>query len=172
MDLTNGTVESTKIKGVMLKKGVLSKRDFTRIGIIDGDYSCNLIISLIKFTTLKGKDTMVQFGAKLEIHDNDDTEYSALMDLDEIPEFINAIEMIKESTSHIKQENYNYSEMDYTTKDNVKIGIYKDQNGKIKYFMGVNSQTLFFNFDGLEQIDFNLKRLMDNYEIKETKENT
>ena len=49
----------------------------------------------------------------------------------------------------MKEEEYYYSEMAYSTKDNVKVGIYKDEKTKIQYFISINNQSIFIDSNGL-----------------------
>ena len=58
-------LESTKIKSFMLKKGYLSKKDFVQIGTIDCLYNFELIIELLKISTIKGKEKNVNMELNL-----------------------------------------------------------------------------------------------------------
>ena len=160
-------IETTNIKSVMLRKGVLSKKDFSRIDSIEGEYLCTLVIELMKISTLRGKDTTIQFGVKLEITNSDNNSYSSFLDIDEVPEFVSAIGMIEESTEHMRKENYHYSEMEYSTKDNIKVGLYKDDKKKIQYFLTINSESYFMNSDVLKQISNALISAKEKSEILE-----
>lgn len=142
-------LESTKIKSFMLKKGYLSKKDFVQIGTIDCLYNFELIIELLKISTIKGKEKSVQYGIKLDAKTFNNDEYHAFLDIDEVPELLGAITIIKDSVLPMKEEEYYYSEMAYSTKDNVKVGIYKDEKTKIQYFISINNQSIFIDSNGL-----------------------
>ena len=143
--------ESTKLKSIMLRKGVLSKRDFTKIGKVECDFLANIGVELIKFTTLKGKDISVSFGVKLEASKDDEDDKSALLDMDEVPDFMSAIHIVTEAKAKLVTEKYDYSEMTYSTKDGVRVGLYKTE-GRVQFFIHVDGRTVFLNADAINEI--------------------
>src|SRR5258708_7784152 len=66
-----------------------------------------------------------RFGIWLELMASQESGGSAPLDFDEIEEFNNAITFIHEASRRIANEQRDYTEVKYRTKDQIEIGFYQ-----------------------------------------------
>ena len=78
---------------------------------------------------------------------------AAFVDLDEIDEFLGAFAFIKTAAAGMAGERRDYTEVSYSTRDNVTVGFYQEvQKQQAFVRLGSTARSMFFGVRGLEEI--------------------
>jgi hypothetical protein len=90
---------------------------------------------------VKGANRQLAVGVKLEQSETDRHAASAaFIDSDEIDEFLGALDFIVKTAGHVAHDRRDYTEVTYSSKDNVTIGFYQDglkQQAFVRLAVGV-----------------------------------
>jgi hypothetical protein len=103
---------------------------------------------------VKGTNRQLIVGVKLEQAETDRHSASAaFIDSDEIEEFLGAIDFIVTSAGHMAHDRRDYTEVTYSSKDDVTIGFYQDglkQQAFVR--LGVGSPLIFIAVDTIRAL--------------------
>jgi hypothetical protein len=76
---------------------------------------------------VKGTERQVSVGVKFEQAETDtQTASAAFVDSDEVEEFLGAFRFIASSAGQMAHDRRDYTEVTYSTRDDVTIGFYQD----------------------------------------------
>lgn len=146
--------EGTNVRRFLAQRGVLVIRESRDIGRLKGQYSDSINIASVLFSIIKGTTQDATFGVQLERIDSDgNTESSAFLDFDELAELIEAFDFISSVAPKMAREQRDYTEVSYSTKDNVKFGFYQ-KDGQQLAFVNVQAHgdSTFLPVEKLQQM--------------------
>jgi hypothetical protein len=116
----------TKLEAFLAKKGKLIVKDSYDLGEVAGRYGQKIILqSMIIFEP--GLESQRIRGLRIEINEGGQYERSntSFLDLDEIDSLSKALEYMVSLSTKWKDENMEYKEVIFSTKDDFKIGFYQ-----------------------------------------------
>lgn len=146
--------KSTNVGQFLAKRGIILVKEFRDILAVKGEYGGKIDVATVVLSSAKSTRGDVQFGVKLEhIDSNGDTRGSGFLDYDELDELIGAFDFVDGVASQMKGQLRDYTEVTYSTKDNMKFGFYQSE-GQQQAFVDVGGygESLFISLPRLKQL--------------------
>lgn len=126
---SKGKEESgTNVGRFLAKRGLLLMRESREIGTVKCDYGnriiiSSLIISAASASLIRGETS---FGVRFDLTDeNGQAQGGAFLDLDELDELIAALNFVGTLAKDLLNQERDYTEVAYSTKDNMRFGFYQ-----------------------------------------------
>ena len=145
--------KSTNVGRFLAKRGVLLVKEFRDMPAVKGEYG-KINVSTVILSAAQSTRGNVQYGMKLEhIEDDGSTRASGFLDYDEIAEIIGAFDFINDVAQKMFGQQRDYTEVTYSTKDNLHFGFYQlhgEQQGYID--LSGYGQSLFMTVDRLQSL--------------------
>ena len=143
--------KNTNVSRFLAKRGILLVKEFRDMFPVRGDYSGKIGIATVILSTAKSAYADVQYGVKLEHLDEEgEIRGSGFLDYDEIDEVIGAFDFLDGVSQQMLNQQRDYTEVTYSTKDNLKFGFYQldgQQHGFID--VGGYGESLFLSVSNL-----------------------
>ena len=138
----------------LAKRGHVVMKQFHKVGMVKCDYGTKLTFSTLVFAIAQGTMGDRTFGLKIEHESSDGLEESCFVDFDELKELLLAIKYLLQFAKQAASERNDYTEFEYVTRDDLKVGFYQDTNGHQQAFFDVSpgGSMVFLDFDGLHLI--------------------
>lgn len=145
---------ATEAGRFLAKRGHVVMKQFHEVGTIKSGYGPKLTFSTLVFAIAQGTKGERTFGLKIEHETRDGIEESCLVDFDELKELLLAIKHLLGLAKQTANEQSDYTEFQYVTRDYLKVGFYKDTNNNQQAFFDVapGGSITFLDFDGLREI--------------------
>ena len=125
----------TSVRQFLARRGAVLVKETRDIGRSQGLYRDSLMVSTAVLAFVKGQHKDMSFGIRIERQDVEErTDSSVYLDFDEIPELVDAFDFIKSSAVRMAEQQLDYTEVTYSTKDGAKIGFFQNA-GKQQYFI-------------------------------------
>jgi hypothetical protein len=144
--------KATNVGRFLAKRGILMVKEFRDMLAVSGDYGGKIRIASVILSSAKSTHGDVQYGIKLEQTDEDgDIRASGFLDYDELPEIISAFDFLDGVAQQMVDQERDYTEVTYLTKDNLKFGFYQ-MEGEQQAFVDVGGygQSLFLLVSSLQ----------------------
>lgn len=145
-------VQGTNVQRFLAQRGAVIIKETKEIGKVQGKFSHAILVSAMKVTVGQGSEQATSYGIKL-IHsdENRGTEVSVFLDFDELEEVIDAFNFIASSSQEFKNQQREYTEVTYSTKDNAQFGFYQKEQNQQAFIQLLPSDSLVFF--ALEKLD-------------------
>lgn len=124
------------VKSFLASRGLLIIKEFRPINVVKCEYGTRInletaIISTMASATIPGK---VSYGVKFEMQDTQgDEQGSAFLDLDEFDEVISALEFINKLALEMANQQRDYTEVNFVTKDDIKFGFFQSEGRQLAF---------------------------------------
>jgi hypothetical protein len=138
---------STNLRRFIARRGSLIVKESHAIGRVEDNYGSQMHIATMVLRLVAstgGQLTDVTYGARLEQNDTEgNTDAAAYIDFEELDELIGAVEVIGDIGKKMPKPVADYTEVIYSTKDDVQFGFYAEGT-KQTGFVKVTSLSNFF----------------------------
>jgi hypothetical protein len=141
--------QGSTMRQSLAERGVIMMKENRTVANVPTLYGSPIEVDGQVLVIVKHTQRQLVVGVKLE---HPETELhiasAAFIDSDEIEEFLGAIDFIATSAGQMAHDRRDYTEVTYSTKDDVTIGFYQDglkQQAFVK--LGVGSPLLFITMD-------------------------
>ena len=144
--------KSSDIGNFLAKRGIILVKEFRNMSALKGDYGDKIEVATVILSSGKSRQGTVQYGVKVEhLNEEGDVRGSGFLDFDELPELIAAFDFIEEVAQQMGGQERDYTEVTYSTKDNLKFGFYQS-NGEQMAFIDVGGygESLFVSVSKLQ----------------------
>jgi predicted Zn finger-like uncharacterized protein len=124
-----------------------------------------ILVSTLIVGIVKGKDQKTTFGVKLEHCDIDDDSVifkNVFIDFDELPELMEAFDFIQSKAAILKPQKCDYTELIYSTKDDVQFGFYQEDNQEQTAFTELQGKTAFLKLSDLLMLKNHLLKAQEH----------
>jgi hypothetical protein len=135
----------------LAERGVIIMKESRTVANVPSTYGPPIEVGGQILVIVKGTNRELVVGVKLEQSETErQIASAAFIDSDEIDEFLAAIDFIVTSAAHMAHDRRDYTEVTYSSKDDVTVGFYQD-GLKQQAFMrlGFGSPLIFI---GLETV--------------------
>jgi hypothetical protein len=124
------------------------------ISQMKGQYGDHLSVTAVMFSVMKSTSRNTSYGIGLERSDpNGNADSSAFLDFDELQELIEAFDFIASLAPQMLREERDYTEVTYSTKDNVKFGFFqKDQRQQAFIVVEPRGDNMFLSVEKLASV--------------------
>jgi hypothetical protein len=136
-------------------RGAIVMRHTKHIGTFRCEMGFRIEILALTIITTKSSASpeKVTYGIRFEAYRDMNTMDSAFLEFDQAEEFSNAIVYMSQLAQNLKDStpDGDHSEAQYSTKDGINIGLYRDAKGNVKAFtsMRLGGDSGFFHPDSL-----------------------
>ena len=138
----------------LARRGHVVMKQFHDIGKLRCDAGTKLTFTTLVFAIGQGSKGDRTFGLKIE-HEAEDRQYeSCLVDFDELKELLLAIKYLIGLAKDAAVERTDYTEFEYVTRDQLKVGFFQEINGRQQAFFDVSpgGEMMFLTFDQLRTV--------------------
>ncbi len=146
--------QGSTMRKFLAERGVIMMRENRTITTVATLYGADIEVGGQILVIVKGLNRQVMAGVKLEREDTDHQLGSAaFLDSDEIDECLGAIDFIVTSADQMAHDRRDYTEVTYSSKDDVTVGFYQDgtnQQGFLR--LGAGSSTAFMSITTLQAL--------------------
>jgi hypothetical protein len=144
----------TNVGRFLAKRGLLLMKESREIGTVKCDYGKKIAISslLISAASSASSRGETNFGIRVEESDEyGQVQGGAFLDFDELAEFIGALSFVDNIAKQMLQQQRDYTEITYSTKDNVRFGFYQS-HGQQQGFLDIKGygDSVFLSIDKLQ----------------------
>jgi hypothetical protein len=156
--------EGSSFRRSLTERGVIVMKENRPIAWVTSSYGSRLEISGQILVVVKGTSRTVTLGVKLEQPETETSIGSAaFLDYDELDEFQGALAFIQTAAGQMAAQARDYTEVTYSTRDNVTVGFYQD-GAKQQAFvrLGAGSSPVFFAIRSLPEINDGVTRAKDH----------
>jgi hypothetical protein len=137
----------------LAERGVIIMKENRAIASIPSAYGAPLDVAGQVLVIVKNTERQVSTGVKFQAETTTHISSAAFVDSDELDEFLGAFTFISTSAAHMAHDRRDYTEVTYSTRDNVTIGFYQDGQKQQAFIrLGVASPTMFFRVEALPNI--------------------
>jgi len=151
---SNSEEHGTNVGRFLAKRGLLLMKESRDVAAVRCDYGNKLIVSTLILSTAKSTRGNTSYGIRFGHTDEEGIEReSAFLDFDEIEELIGAFEFVDNLARQMLNEQRDYTEVTYSTKDNIKFGFYQSE-GQQQAFIDVGGygNSVFLDVDKLQSL--------------------
>src|SRR5215210_1483200 len=111
----------------LAERGVIIMKENRTIANVATTYGPSIEVGGHILVIVKGTSRQLHVGVKLEQGETDrHLESAAFIDSDEIDEFLGAVDFIVTSAEQMAHDRRDYTEVIYSSKDDVNIGFFQD----------------------------------------------
>lgn len=144
----------SKMRRSLAERGVIMMKEHRTIAEVPTLYGPPLEVIAQILVFVRGSERELTVGVKLERGETDrHLASSAFLDSDEIDEFLEAIDFIATTAGHMAHDRRDYTEVSYSSKDDVKIGFYQDGlEQKAFMSLGATGSSIFFTLATAQRI--------------------
>lgn len=143
--------QGSSLRQSLAERGVIIMKENRAIANVSCTYGPPIEVGGQVLVIVKGTNRQLVVGVKLEQAETDrHIASAAFIDSDEIDEFLGAIDFIATSAGHMAHDRRDYTEVTYSSKDDVTVGFYQDglqQQAFVR--LGVGNPLIFI---GLETV--------------------
>lgn len=116
----------TNVGRFLAKRGLLLMKESRDFGAVRCDYGDKISISTLILSSAKSTRGNTSYGIRFGHADEEGVEReSAFLDFDEIDEFVGAFDFVDNLARQMLNQQRDYTEITYSTKDNIKFGFYQ-----------------------------------------------
>jgi hypothetical protein len=135
-------------------RGVIIMKENRIVASVPSAYGAPLDVAGQVLVIVKNTERQVSTGVKFEqAETTTHIGSAAFVDSDELDEFLGAFTFISTSAVHMAHDSRDYTEVTYSTRDNVTIGFYQDgQKQQAFVKLGASSPLMFFRVEALQNI--------------------
>jgi hypothetical protein len=146
--------KSTNVGRFLAKRGILLIKEFRDMLPVRGEYGGKLGIASVTLSSAKSIRGDVQYGIKFEhLDDESNIRASGFLDYDEVAEVIGAFDFLNGVAGQMINQERDYTEVTYSTKDNLKFGFYQLQGHQQGFIdVGGYGESLFMSVSNLQLI--------------------
>lgn len=135
----------TTLRNFMANRGAIIIKEMKPIGSTHGEYGSFLEVETIVLRVIRGTTQNDAHGVLLIIKSaGNESEEKVHLDFDEIEELINALQVIRHTSTELGRNKTDYTEVIYATKDNAKFGFYQS-NSEQMGFVNIGYQGQMFH---------------------------
>jgi hypothetical protein len=148
----NSSFPGTNLGRFLAQRGVLLLKEGRLIEVIWGEFRHKINVETWIIATARGKQAGQSFGIRFEnIGEENRTLGSGFLDCDEIGELVGALAYIQELANSIAGQDRDYTEVIYSSKDNIRIGFFQKSKVDQQAFFdaGGNGKAVYLNFERL-----------------------
>lgn len=144
----------SRFRRSLTERGVIFMKENRPITSVATNSGSPLEISGLILVTVKGSLREISTGVKFEQSEGTRSIGSAaFVDSDELDEFLGAVTFISTAANQMASQGRDYTEVTYTTRDNLTIGFFQDgQKQQAFARLGLGSPTMFFGVRALPDI--------------------
>ncbi|MCC7451202.1 MAG: hypothetical protein IT324_27575 [Anaerolineae bacterium] len=141
----------TEFKKSLSIRGSLLMKEMRDIGKVECKYGKIISVGTAILTILDSRIKSKSYSIRLEqIDKNDETEGSAFLDFDEIEEFLKALLYIDNVARKIANQDRDYTELIYSTKDNIQFGFFHNERNQQPFIrISAGIELAFLSFEAL-----------------------
>lgn len=146
---------ATNVGRFLAKRGVLVMKEFRHFRKIKCEYGTTLEITTLVLSIAQSHNAERSFGLKLEHKNRDGIDESCFLDFDELLELLQAIKYIFNIAKEIREEDRDYTEFEYSTKESMKVGFFQsppDRRQQAFFDVRPGGSMMFISFDQLKEI--------------------
>ena len=119
--------EGTNVRKFLAQRGAIVVKETRTMGKASCAYGETILVSTMIIVVGVGEARNVTYGAKLERSDTKgNPSSSVLLDFDELKEVLEAFDFIASVAADMRQQQRDYTEVTYSTKDNARFGFYQN----------------------------------------------
>jgi hypothetical protein len=146
--------EGSNLRRFMAHRGALIMQESREISQVRGQYGELLSVTAVLFSIMKGASRKTSYGVRIERSNRDgSSEASAFLDFDELQELVDAFDFISALAPKMLLEQRDYTEVTYSTKDNVKFGFFqKDQQQQAFVVVASRGGNVFVSVETLASV--------------------
>jgi glutaredoxin-related protein len=126
----------TNVKRFLSMRGTLMMKEFRDVNVIKCEYGKKINIATVIISTMATttKRSEIRYGIKFEALDEDGQDAgTAFMDFDEFDELISALEYINKLAQEMFNQQRDYTEVHFITKDNIKFGFFQQEGRQLGF---------------------------------------
>ena len=144
--------KGTNVRRFLATRGLLVIKEFREIGVVKSEYGQRIKVSTLIMAVGKSAPRENTYGVRLETRDDEkNLQDTSFLDLDETGEFLEALEFIQTAAKRMTSHQRDYTELTYSTKDDVTFGFYQSAEEQQPFIkVGTGADTLFLSFEKLE----------------------
>lgn len=138
----------------LAKRGYVVMKQLREVGKLKCDLGTKLSFTTLVLAIAQGAKGDRTFGLKIE-HETEEGHFeSCLVDFDELKELLLAIKFLIGHAKQTSAERTDYTEYEYVTRDELKVGFFQDPAGRQEAFFDVRpgGAMMFLTFDQLRTI--------------------
>lgn len=149
------TEPATNVGRFLAKRGVLVMKEFRHFHKIKCEYGTTLDVTTLVLSVAQSHNADRSFGLKLAHKNRDGYDESCFLDFDELLELLQAIKYIFNVAKDIREEDRDYTELEYSTKESMKVGFFQSPpDRRQQAFLDVRpgGSMMFLSFEQLKEI--------------------
>jgi hypothetical protein len=137
--------KGTKAAEFLLRRGALLMKEMRPFGNLRDNHGANLELETYVCTVAKSSTSREETSYSVRLAcSNNGRESAALIDFDELDEIERVLRFIESSAAKIAGQKRDYTELIYSTKDNLQFGFYHDVAGRQMFFLKTDPHSHFF----------------------------
>lgn len=146
--------DGTHVRRFLAHRGAIVVKEIRDLGRIKGNYGDSLSVATMIIAVVKGTTRQTSFGVKLERHEpNTQLGSSAFLDFDELAELLDSFDFISSFARDLRAQQRDYTEINYSTKDNARFGFYQNQDEQLAFVaLNLTGDSLFFPVERLLEL--------------------
>src|SRR4051794_7289616 len=146
--------DGSTMRRFLAERGVIIMKENRTIASVPTAYGAPLGVGAQVLVIVKNSERQVSIGVKFEqAETTTHIGSAAFVDSDELDEFLGAFNFISTSATHMAHDVRDYTEVTYSTRDDVTIGFYQDgQKQQAFVKLGAGRPLMFFRIEALQTI--------------------
>lgn len=162
--------EGSAMRRFLAERGVILMKEQRHAAAIPTSYGAPVKVASQILVIVKGTEREISAGVKFEQSEtNSQIGSAAFVDSDEIDELLGAFEFLISSATQMGHDRRDYTEITYTTRDDVTIGFFQDDLRQQAFVrLGVGSPLMFFRVDALQSIQAAVVTAREHVETRRT----
>ena len=146
--------EGSTMRRFLAERGVIIMKEQRLAAGIPTSYGAPLQVASQILVIIKGTEREISVGVKFEQSEtNSQIGSAAFVDSDEIDELLGAFKFLISSATQMGHDRRDYTEITYTTRDDVTVGFFQDDQRQQAFVrLGTISPLMFFRIDAIQSI--------------------
>ncbi|MBX3400747.1 MAG: hypothetical protein KF873_18590 [Gemmataceae bacterium] len=145
--------KASRVRTFLAQQGALTMKQYRDLRTVNVDHGNKLQFTGLTISIVRAGNTEMVHGLRIEEIDREGkVDDHTLLDIDELDEFVTAIDFIHETAARLNSSCTDYTEIEYSTKEKCRVGFYHSAKEQRAFFDVSDGRSIFLAIGKLDEI--------------------